>query len=164
MPPPRHLRNVDTSLDMDATMTTPVIKMLGGPRVFRRRMANDLDLAAAVRAGLPVRALDSVLKEMVGDLVSQADVYGVVGSARTLQRKRSQGTTLSPEESDRLARLARIIVRAEDVLGAGDKARRWLGKPNTALGGARPLSLLDSDMGTLAVEQVLGRIEHGVSS
>lgn len=145
-------------------MTSPVIKKLGGARIFRRKVATSLDLAAAVRAGLPVSALDSLLKQMVGDFVTQADVYGVVGSARTLQRKRSQRTTLSPEESDRLARLARILVRAEEVLGAEDKARHWLGKPNGALGGIRPLSLLDSDMGALAVEQILGRIEHGIYS
>lgn len=37
-------------------------------------------------------------------------------------------------------------------------------KPNRALGGERPLALLDSDVGSLAVERVLGRIEHGVYS
>ena len=62
------------------------------------------------------------------------------------------------------ARLARLLVRAEEALGDPLKARRWLSKPSRALGGQRPLSLLDSDTGALSVERILGRIEHGVYS
>jgi putative toxin-antitoxin system antitoxin component (TIGR02293 family) len=63
-----------------------------------------------------------------------------------------------------LARLARLLVRAEEALGDREKAHRWLSTPNRALGGRRPLTLLDNDAGALAVERVLGRIEHGVYS
>ncbi len=38
----------------------------------------------------------------------------------------------------------------------------WLGKANRSLDGQRPLDLLASDAGTRLVENVLGRIEHGV--
>lgn len=145
-------------------MASAVMQKLGGSRVFRRKLTSDLDLDQEVRKGLPVEALDAVLRALVGPDVSQADVYGVVGSARTLQRKRSQGNALSPEESDRLARLARMIVRAEDALGDREHARVWLATPNRALQGRTPLSLLGSDAGTLAVERVLGRLEHGVYS
>ena len=53
-------------------------------------------------------------------------------------------------------------MRAEQALGDEEKARRWLTRENRALGDAQPLALLDSDAGAEAVEQVLGRIEHGV--
>ena len=117
-----------------------------------------------MRAGLPSTALDFVLADLVKWIGSQAEVYRVVGSARTLQRKRTESTALSADESDRLARLARLLVRAEEALGDADRARRWLSQPNRALGGQRPLTLLDSDAGSSAVERVLGRIEHGVYS
>jgi putative toxin-antitoxin system antitoxin component (TIGR02293 family) len=94
----------------------------------------------------------------------QAEIYEVVGTARTLQRGRAQRAALSCGESDRLARLARLLVRSEQALGNPLKAIHWLSKPNGALGGQRPLSLLDSDTGTLSVERILGRIEHGVYS
>jgi putative toxin-antitoxin system antitoxin component (TIGR02293 family) len=141
-----------------------VAKKLGGRRVLRREITSELELAEAVRAGLPSSALDFVLAELGKSLGSQAEVYRVVGSARTLQRKRSARTDLSADESDRLARLARLVVRAEEALGDAEKAGRWLTQPNRALGGQHPLSLLDSDAGSLAVERVLGRIEHGVYS
>jgi len=145
-------------------MEYPVARMLGGRRTLRRSVSSDIQLARMVREGLPSQALDHVLAELTPEAATQAEVYGVVGSARTLQRKRTAGTRLSPHESDRLARLARILARAEEVLGASDKARRWLGSSNFALGDVKPLILLDSDAGALAVEQVLGQIEHGIVS
>jgi putative toxin-antitoxin system antitoxin component (TIGR02293 family) len=56
------------------------------------------------------------------------------------------------------------MARAEEALGDSEKAHRWLGRENRALGGERPVALLDSDAGARAVERVLGRIEHGVFS
>ncbi len=143
---------------------TAVAKKLGGKRVLRREVTSELELAEVVRAGLPSSALDFVLAELAKSAGSQAAVYSVVGRARTLQRKRTEHTDLSLDESDRLARLARLLVRAEEALGDDEKARRWLSRPNRALGGHAPLTLLDSDAGALAVERVLGRIEHGVYS
>lgn len=63
-----------------------------------------------------------------------------------------------------VARLARLLVRAEEALGDEERAHHGLSRPNRALGGHVPLTLLDSDAGALAVERVLGRIEHGVHS
>ena len=121
-----------------------VAKKLGGKRVLRREITSELELAEAVRAGLPFQSRDSLLAELAGWAGSRTD--------------------LSVDESDRLARLARLVVRAEEALGDAEKARHWLTQPNRALGGQRPLTLLDSDAGALAVERVLGRIELGVYS
>lgn len=69
---------------------------------------------------------------------------------------------LSREQSDHLTRVERVVTRAEEAIGDGVKARRWLRKPNHALQGRRPLDLLSNDAGARVVEQVLGRIEHGL--
>ncbi|MGH7584225.1 MAG: type II RES/Xre toxin-antitoxin system antitoxin [Gemmatimonadales bacterium] len=145
-------------------MALKVAEELGGYSVLHRNVTSEVELADVVRHGLPVGSLDHVLGELTPSVASQLDVYRVVGSARTLQRKRSTGKPLSAEESDRLARLVRLVVRAQEALGDRDTANRWLGKANRALGGRIPLHLLDSDAGALAVERVLGRIEHGVYS
>lgn len=143
---------------------TAVAKKLGGKRVLRRDITSELELVEAVRAGLPSTALDHLLGELAGWVGSRDEVYRVVGSARTLQRKRTHRLALSADESDRLARLARLLVRAEEALGDPERAHRWLLRENRALGGRRPLTLLDSDAGALMVERVLGRLEHGVAS
>jgi len=141
-----------------------VAKKLGGRRVLGREMSSELELAVAVRAGLPSSALDFVFAKLGEMLGSEAEVYRLIGSARTLRRKRAEGTHLSVRESDRLARIARLIARAEEALGDENRAQRWMLQPNRALGRSRPLMLLDTDAGARAVEQVLGRIEGGVYS
>ncbi len=145
-------------------MTWRVAEQLGGYAVLHRTVSSEIELADVVRKGLPAGALDHVLQAFTPGLGTQQELYRVVGSARTLQRKRTAGVPLSPEESDRLARLVRVVVRAEEALGNRDAANRWMGKANRALGGRIPLHLLDSDAGAQAVERVLGRIEHGVYS
>lgn len=145
-------------------MEYPTARKLGGRRTLQRSVGSEIEMARMVREGLPAAALDHLLAELTPDAGTQAEVYGVVGSARTLQRKRAARQRLSPDESDRLARLARILVHAEETFGSADKAHGWLGDPNWALGGVKPLSLLDSDAGALAVEQLLGRIQHGIPS
>ena len=141
-----------------------VAKKLGGRSVVGRELRTDADLIAVVRAGLPSRALEVVFEDLSHLDLSQAELYATVGSTRTLLRKRANKTRLSADESDRLARVVRLLVRAEEAFGDRMKAHRWLAQPNRALAGQRPFGLLDSDAGAQAVEHELGRIEHGVFS
>lgn len=141
-----------------------VAEKLGGKRLLHRDVRTELDLAELVRDGVPARALDHIVEELGEGTVSRADVYALIGSVRTLQRKLTQRTPLSRDESDRLLRLAHVLVRAEEALGDPAKARRWLVAANRGLRGARPFALLDSDAGVRAVERELGRLEHGVFS
>ena len=66
--------------------------------------------------------------------------------------------------SDRVLRIARVVAQAARVLGAKDKAVRWMSTPNRAMGGSVPVEMLDTDLGTQDVEAALGRIGHGVFS
>jgi putative toxin-antitoxin system antitoxin component (TIGR02293 family) len=59
---------------------------------------------------------------------------------------------------------ASIEARAFELLEGREKALRWLAMPNKALGGKKPLDLLDTELGAKQVEQILGRIESGVYS
>ncbi len=138
-----------------------IAERLGGKKVLRREVRSDLELAAAVREGLSYGALDHVLRS---DDLEASEAYALVGSRRTLLRKKQEGKRLSPAESDRLTRVIRIIARADEALGDRVRAHGWLRDPNRALGGEQPLDLLDSDAGARMVERVLGRIEHGIFS
>ena len=72
--------------------------------------------------------------------------------------------TLTPEQSDRLVRVARVIASAEETFGSRDKACTWLRRPTTALAGESPLNLLDTDEGAREVETLLGRVAHGIAA
>lgn len=57
-----------------------------------------------------------------------------------------------------------VIARAAETFGTAEKAAAWLDRPNAALGGCTPLSLIGSRDGALRVISVLGRIDHGLFS
>jgi len=142
-------------------ITLRIQEILGGPEALGRPVANQHELIEAVRAGLPQAALDSVTRVL--GLSTDTLSRSLALSKRTLSRRRKQAR-LTAEESDRLLRLARVAAAAVGTLGSEQKAAAWLKKPNRALGGAAPLAELDTDLGARMVEQLLGRIEHGVFS
>lgn len=133
--------------------------LLGGPAVLARMPRSELDWIDLIRVGLPAPAMDALARN-VG--LAKADMAAAIGiPERTLARRKQEGR-LHAEESSRLVRLARVIARAEEVFEEPETAMDWLKSANAALGGATPLSLLDTDIGAEGVMDTLGRIEHGV--
>ena len=112
-----------------------------------------------IRQGISSVAVDSLTTALHITQGELASAFGIPN--RTLARRKKEGT-LNNEESAKLARLARMIERAEVVFEGLDVALNWLKSPNTALSGAVPLSLLDTDVGAETVLDTLGRFEHGV--
>lgn len=112
-----------------------------------------------VRQGLPVAAVDHLLEE--GLTISEID--RVVLPRKTLHHRRKLGT-LTPEQSDRLLRVARFLALARETFGSRDKALRWLRRETTVLEGETPLNLLDTDAGARQVENLLERIAHGIAA
>lgn len=84
-------------------------------------------------------------------------------STATLTRRMRVGK-MDAAESDRIARFARIAGIAAHVLGSVEAARGWLRSPQFGLGGAIPLEYARTEVGAREVENLLGRIEHGVYS
>lgn len=138
-----------------------VAERLGGKRVLKRDVENDFDLVEVIEGGLPLAAVDAVIRD---GTLSAGEVYDLVLPRRTFSHRKAKGQLLTAEESDRLTRAVRVATRAEEAIGNAEKAARWLRKPNRALFGKRPLDLLESDVGTRIVEQVLGRIEYGLGA
>jgi putative toxin-antitoxin system antitoxin component (TIGR02293 family) len=66
---------------------------------------------------------------------------------------------LSPDEAEKSLRVARVFNFATEVLGSEDDAREWLNAVIPALGGKRPLDLLDTDVGAQQVTNLLGCIK-----
>jgi putative toxin-antitoxin system antitoxin component, TIGR02293 family len=84
-------------------------------------------------------------------------------SRSTLQRRKAAGR-LSPDESDKVMRLSRLLEHATDVFGDIEKARAWLKFPQRGLGGAVPLDYAETEVGAREVDNLLGRIDYGVYS
>ncbi len=139
-----------------------IAEVLGGRKVLGKAIKKPDDLAQLIRKGLPaasVRALAQKL-HVANSVLSRK--LGI--PQRTLTRRLSQGDLLTSAESDRTVRMARVYADAVEMIGDQRKAIEWLGTPNRALGGERPLDQLDTDMGARMVEDILGRIAYGVYS
>lgn len=83
-------------------------------------------------------------------------------STRTLDRRKKENR-LPPDESERSYRIARLTDRAYQVFGETEKVASWFSEPNFALGNKKPLELAKTEPGARLIEQLLGRIEHGIT-
>ena len=136
-----------------------VENLLGGRAVLRVKPHSTLDWIEVIRQGIPAVAIEALTKAI---RVSQSELARALGiPERTLARRKREGI-LTSEESGKLLRLARVVGRANEVFEDLDTALHWLKSPNSALSGATPLGLLDTDVGAESVLETLGRIEHGV--
>ena len=138
--------------------TEALVEALGGKKVFKRRIVNVDQLRETVKAGLPYAALEALIGKF--GLAREEAAAALHLPQRTIARRKKE-QKLQADESDRLLRLARVGAQAVATLGSEEKAVQWLRRPNRALGKRVPLDLIDSDIGTRQVEEVLGRIEHG---
>src|SRR5438045_6979393 len=109
-------------------------------------LENDLEMAAVVLGGLP----PSVVKRIGAFLRIRATKVGsmVKINEKTLDRRLKSGARLKPDESERLARLMRIISHAVSALGSDDNSRQWLQRPLRELGSQTPLQLAATEPGS----------------
>ena len=139
-----------------------IVEVLGGARTFKKPIRKADDLVVQVRVGLPastVNLLAETLSMQRGEVARQLNI-----PARTLSRRLATKSRLTQDESDRTLRMAKVVALANEVLGAEDKASRWMVAPNRALGGKRPFDQLDTELGVRSVEEVLYAIAYGMYS
>lgn len=115
-----------------------------------------------LKQGLPYRAVTSLQKN--SGLSLESISRAIQAPRRTLDRRKSAGR-LTRHESERLYRLALVCEKAATLFeGDREAARDWLTSPCKALGGATPLAMAETEIGAREVENVIGRLEHGVFS
>lgn len=137
-----------------------LFRTLGGIPVFKRQVHSMEDVVAIIHKGLPYKSLEVIQAKYHLDTNVIMKIISV--PARTMARRKEE-QRLNAQESDRLARVARILAYATEVFGTEEKASAWLTRPNRILQRATaPIDLLDTDIGTQVVETMLGRIEYGV--
>ena len=60
--------------------------------------------------------------------------------------------------------MQRLLEKAVDVFGDIQSARKWLKEKAYGLGDLSPLEFAKTEIGAREVENLLGRIEHGIFS
>lgn len=125
-----------------------------------RTIETTLTLASSVEKGLPVSALDK-LAGRISPLDVRRFAYRVVPKP-TLERRRKHKQPLTTDESDRLARVAKVFAIGLEVFRDEAKVRDFLNRPHPMLDDKVPLDLaLATGPGADAVMNLLGRAAYG---
>jgi putative toxin-antitoxin system antitoxin component (TIGR02293 family) len=143
------------------THAADIARWLGGKKLLKSEIRSDFDFVRLVQDGLPTAVLEALVRR--GELTAQ-EVEKYIIPRRTLAHRKRRRQPLSREESDKLARVARIFAVALDTFQDRQKAAAWMRRPNRELQGAAPVQLLDTDSGARVLEQTLERIAHGIFS
>ena len=144
-----------------------VTAILGGEKELGQKVKSRIDFDALIKKGIPLGVISHIKREFNLPDEVIARIIGV--SPRTVSRRRRTvkipaKERLSPVESDRVYRFARIVAIAEDIFEDKKEALEWLNNPQYGLGGRVPFDMLQTDAGAREVEELLLRIDYGVIS
>ena len=122
--------------------------------------ASPFDVIQRIQDGLPIAVLDRICR-----FVAPSDAgfkFRIVSRATLDRRRKARGARLSSDESDRLARIAKVWAFAREVWGSDEDARAFLFRPHMMLEGRTPMEVaVRTDMGARLVEDILGRLKYG---
>lgn len=133
--------------------------VLGGRRVLGKTVTSLLELNDAVEKGLPKATLRIVVQRVFSDKAEQRAMMHRIVPEATYKRRRDR---LSPAESERTERLARVVAIAEEVWQDREQARRFLTTPHPEIGGKTPLDAALTELGARQAEEVMARIVYGL--
>ncbi|MFO7884819.1 MAG: antitoxin Xre/MbcA/ParS toxin-binding domain-containing protein [Desulfobacteraceae bacterium] len=115
----------------------------------------------SIESGLPFTDFDKIRCALE---LSQKKMGKIVGIGHSTLAQRKKSGRLSKNESERVDRISRIFCRAKEVFEDKDIAKKWLNEPLEYFQGKTPLHFTSTEIGGREVEDLLGRIEHGVFS
>ena len=89
------------------------------------------------------------------------DIFNV--SVKTFERKDNK-EKLDKKTSSHAIEIAKVVQHAYEVFRDEAKLKLWINRENKALNNIKPVQLFDTLSGLNMVNDILGRIEHGVYS
>ena len=126
-----------------------------------KRSPSPVLIEKAVEKGLPRPVLRHVAEHIVGtDKAKVSSLEWTLVPKTTLERREEQ---LSPLESERTERAARLFVRARGALGSEAEARAFMTTPHPHLDGRTPVDAARTDLGTRRTEQILNALEYALA-
>jgi putative toxin-antitoxin system antitoxin component (TIGR02293 family) len=97
--------------------------------------------------------------------IALSEIASLIGlPPRTFARRKASGR-LTSDESEKLLRISAVFEQAVDLFeGNRAGALKWLTTPKKALENETPLGYSRTELGAREVENLIGRLEHGVFS
>ena len=131
--------------------------------------ASPAERIALIKRGIPA----SEAKRIIADLTplrQGATLKALNISIATINKKAKQRHPLSPAESERVIGIARLVGQVQTMVqesgnpegfDAAAWMSRWLEEPLPALGGVRPIDLMDTMEGQAVVSTALAQMQAG---
>ena len=131
-------------------------------RLLGLRALEATSLLRKVEAGFPYSTIERFQRNTDLQIAELAQLVQI--PLRTLARRREAGR-LTSEESDRLLRASRVFGKTLALFeGDIEAARSWISAPAPALANRTPQDVSTTEVGAREVEDLIGRLEHGVFS
>lgn len=112
-----------------------------------------------IRSGVQARVVDDMVDYLD---VPKNVIFGVLHTPESTAHKLiKDNRPLDSAASERVVRVADVTRMAEETFGERGAATRWLKTANLGLGGATPLSMLDTEPGAGEVRRILSSINYG---
>ncbi len=130
--------------------------------------ASPFDRIGIIRAGVSARKVKYFITQLHLDQQVMFEALNL--KTATMNKKAARDELLSTEDSERVVGLAKLVGQLEAMVEeSGDKEgfdapewlSRWLREPLPALGGGKPIDLLDTMEGQALVSRALSQIQSG---
>jgi putative toxin-antitoxin system antitoxin component (TIGR02293 family) len=125
------------------------------------KVSSPLDLIAHSRNGVSMSIVLELAENLDLSLQEVANILHV--SLRTLQRYTPE-KVLDTDSSAKILQLSRLRTHGLQVFENDKALAKWLKSNLVILNRQQPLEILDTPYGFTLVDQLLGRIEHGIFS
>ncbi|MGB8886235.1 MAG: antitoxin Xre/MbcA/ParS toxin-binding domain-containing protein [Candidatus Korobacteraceae bacterium] len=119
---------------------------------------SEQNVVRLIESGLPTR----VINHLIDRGLTRNEVFDVIIPLRTWKHRKSRHQSLSKEESERAIRTAKILARAQSVMGDQESALEWLRTAKRRFEGRTPIQMLATEAGGRLVEQMLIQIDQGM--
>lgn len=146
---------------MDMQITKKAVKILGGEKVLRCTVRDQMDIIDLINSGIPKKALISLVKHLGMSMHKIVELLPL--SKRTIEQY-TPIQRFNSVVSEHILQLAELAAHGDYIFDTKEQFCLWLELPNIALGNKSPLSIMNTMPGTDMVIDILGRIEHGVYS
>jgi putative toxin-antitoxin system antitoxin component (TIGR02293 family) len=138
------------------------MKKTKGKSITYEQIHDNHAMVQRVEEGLPVMDVVKFGKQAGFTNDELAKLINI--PARTYARRVAGKTRLTLPEGERAARLMRLFDRAKQLFVTEENVRKWLHTELPALGWRTPIDFAQTEPGAREVENLIGRIEHGVFS
>lgn len=143
----------------------PVARPFAFMELYR---ASPVDRVGFIKQGVPARTLKQLITELHVDQQVMFDALNL--KTATVNKKAAKNQALSMEDSERVIGLAKLVGQLETMVEESGNPEgfdapgwlsTWLRECLPALGGVRPIDLLETMEGQAMVAQALAQIQSG---